>query len=192
MRPSILIAIVALAMTLIALPRANAQGASAEPTAEAGAIQVRGLDGTVAWYEPAPGEAGVYVYSGELNHPVSNIPFLSLFVKEGRSKQAVFLFLFGLIGQAMFMGRFALQWIVSEREGRSVVPLGFWWLSLAGASILLTYFALQREPIGILGQVLGWPIYLRNVYMVLRDRREGVVNSADPAEHPVPDPNAEA
>ncbi|MCL4198716.1 MAG: lipid-A-disaccharide synthase N-terminal domain-containing protein [Phycisphaerales bacterium] len=168
---------------------AASQGDSpAAPTA----VQVRASDGTTAWYEPAADGSGVYVYSAARNPRASDWPFLSLFYSQGRSTRAIALFLFGLLGQAMFMGRFALQWIVSERRGRSVVPLGFWWLSLAGASILLAYFIVQGEPIGILGQILGWPIYLRNVYMVLRDRNAGRVDPIDPAAHPVPDPNAEA
>ena len=189
----IILAFMTIAMSFAtpALARQDEAGGS-EPLSAPNAVQVRSPDGSIAWYEPASDESGLYVFSDSLNHPASNLPFLSLFFGEGRSTKALLLFLFGLFGQAMFMGRFALQWIVSERHGRSVVPLGFWWLSLAGASILLTYFAVQREPIGILGQLLGWPIYLRNVYMVLRDRRTGQIDPTDPAEHPVPDPNAEA
>lgn len=164
------------------------QDGSAAP----GAIQIRAADGTTAWYEPADDGSGVYVYSPSRNPRASGWPFLSLLYAQGRTTRAIALFLFGLLGQAMFMGRFALQWIASERRGRSVVPLGFWWLSLAGATILLVYFLIQSEPIGILGQMLGWPIYLRNVYMVLRDRRSGRQSEVDPAAHPVPDPNAEA
>ncbi len=164
--------------------------ADEESPAASAAIQVRTDRGVVAWYEPAADGSGQYVYSSELNHPASRVPFVSLFY--GRSGAAIALFLFGLFGQAMFMGRFALQWIVSERAGRSVVPLGFWWLSLSGAAILLSYFLLQREPIGILGQLLGLPIYVRNIYMVMRDRQRGLSSPSDPAGHPVPDPNAEA
>jgi lipid-A-disaccharide synthase-like uncharacterized protein len=171
-----------LGMTCCSPALAQVQGESA-PASErrADAIQVRLPDGALAWYEPAANDSGVYVASATAASGAMG----------GGTTWAILLFLFGLVGQAMFMGRFALQWIASERSGRSVVPLGFWWLSLAGASILLTYFAIQREPIGLLGQLLGWPIYLRNAYMVVRDRRRGLL-SADPAAHPVADPNAEA
>lgn len=155
-----------------------------DPAHVVGAIQVQLPDGSLAWFERAADGSGVYVPSAASNARGSSA--------SSGSTWSLMLFLFGLFGQAMFMGRFALQWIASERRGRSVVPLGFWWLSLAGASILLTYFAVQREPIGVLGQLLGWPIYLRNIYMVLRDRRMGRFDSSDPAEHPVADPNAEA
>ena len=156
-----------------------------EPAHSAGAIRVRSADGVVTWCEPAGDESGVYVLGTARGAA-------TIASRWGGSSWSLLLFLFGLFGQGLFMGRFALQWIASERRGRSVVPLGFWWLSLAGASVLLTYFAVQREPIGVLGQVLGWPIYLRNIYMVLRDRHLGLVGSTDPAEHPVADPNAEA
>jgi len=157
--------------------------APASQSRSPGAIQVRSGDGSLAWYEPAVDGSGVYEPSrtpGETS------------TTQAKSSWAPGLFLFGLIGQAMFMGRFALQWIASERRGRSVVPLGFWWLSFAGATILLTYFAIQAEPIGVLGQLLGWPIYLRNIHMVRRDRRTGRFDPVDPAAHPIADPNAEA
>lgn len=175
----------------LAWPCANCAARQEGPGAS-GAIQVRAANGTTAWYELSGDGSGVYVYSTSRNPRASDWPFLSLLYSQGRSERAIALFFFGLLGQAMFMGRFALQWIASERRGRSIVPLGFWWLSLAGATILLIYFLIQSEPIGILGQMLGWPIYLRNVYMVLRDRRSGRQDGVDLAAHPVADPNAEA
>ncbi|MCC6909675.1 MAG: lipid-A-disaccharide synthase N-terminal domain-containing protein [Phycisphaerales bacterium] len=186
----ILVSSLFLACTTPALAQDAGTPPDDQVPAESAAIQVRTDRGVVAWYEPAADGSGQYVYSRELNHPASRVPFVSLFY--GRSGAAIALFLFGLFGQAMFMGRFALQWIVSERAGRSIVPLGFWWLSLSGSTILLSYFLLQREPIGILGQLLGLPIYLRNIYMLARDRKTGSRSPSDPASHPVPDPNAEA
>jgi len=167
---SMLLTSLAVLMCVMGLCRAGAAGQDHVPAASA-AIQVRAADGTTAWYEPAADGSVEYVLSTSLNPRAADWPFLSLFYSQGRSTRAIMLFLFGLLGQAMFMGRFAWQWIASERRGRSVVPLGFWWLSLSGATILLAYFVIQSEPIGILGQLLGWPIYLRNVYMVLRDRK---------------------
>lgn len=77
----------------------------------------------------------------------------------------------GLLGQALFSGRMILQWIVSERRKRSVVPVGFWWMSLAGASMLLVYFIWRRDIVGVLGQSTGWIIYTRNLYLIYRERR---------------------
>ena len=64
--------------------------------------------------------------------------------------------LVGLLGQALFTGRMVVQWMVSERRGRSTVPVIFWWLSLMGASMLLVYFIWRKDIVGILGQGLGW------------------------------------
>lgn len=72
----------------------------------------------------------------------------------------------GLLGQVLFTGRMLLQWITSERAQRSVVPVGFWWMSLAGASMLLVYFIWRRDIVGILGQSAGWLIYARNLGLI--------------------------
>lgn len=78
--------------------------------------------------------------------------------------------LLGLLAQVVFMGRMVVQWVASERLGRSVVPVVFWWMSLAGASMLLTYFVWRRDIIGVLGQSAGWLIYSRNLWMIYRER----------------------
>ena len=77
----------------------------------------------------------------------------------------------GLLGQLLFTGRMLLQWLVSERSKRSVVPVGFWWLSLVGASMLLVYFIWRRDIVGVLGQCAGWVVYGRNLWLIRRERR---------------------
>ena len=72
----------------------------------------------------------------------------------------------GLLGQVLFTGRMVVQWLTSERRGRSVVPVAFWWMSLAGASMLLVYFIWRKDVVGVLGQSAGWLIYARNLYMI--------------------------
>jgi lipid-A-disaccharide synthase-like uncharacterized protein len=79
--------------------------------------------------------------------------------------------LFGLLGQVLFVGRMVFQWVASERQKRSVVPAGFWWLSLLGASMLLVYFIWRRDAVGILGQSTGWLIYVRNLWFIHRTPR---------------------
>ena len=76
----------------------------------------------------------------------------------------------GLLAQVVFMGRMVVQWVVSERRGRSVVPVAFWWMSLVGASMLLTYFVWRRDIVGILGQSAGWVIYSRNLWLIYREQ----------------------
>lgn len=72
----------------------------------------------------------------------------------------------GLIGQGVFSARFLTQWLASERAGRSVVPVSFWWMSLVGSVLLFTYGLKRHEPILVLGQCTGLWIYGRNLYLI--------------------------
>lgn len=81
------------------------------------------------------------------------------------------LFAFGVAFQAVFMLRFVVQWIASERQGRSVVPLAFWYLSLIGSAGLLTYAILKVDAVFILGQAMGSLIYIRNLVLIYCERR---------------------
>lgn len=72
----------------------------------------------------------------------------------------------GLLGQFIFAGRMIVQWLHSERVGRSEVPPIFWWMSLIGSIMLLVYFGWRVDIVGILGQGLGFVIYLRNLMLI--------------------------
>jgi lipid-A-disaccharide synthase-like uncharacterized protein len=76
----------------------------------------------------------------------------------------------GLGGQLMFMLRFVVQWIVSERARRSIIPVSFWWLSIGGAAILLAYAIHRHDPVFILGQSLGFVVYARNIRLIRAER----------------------
>jgi lipid-A-disaccharide synthase-like uncharacterized protein len=76
----------------------------------------------------------------------------------------------GFTGQALFFSRFLLQWIASERQGRVVIPTAFWWLSVSGALILLAYAIHRVDPVFIAGSSLGVLIYLRNLWLLRRER----------------------
>jgi len=76
----------------------------------------------------------------------------------------------GFAGQALFSGRFVVQWITSEVKRKSVIPLAFWFLSLAGSLVLLTYAIHRRDPVFILGQSTGFIIYTRNLLLIRRER----------------------
>src|SRR5690625_464158 len=78
----------------------------------------------------------------------------------------------GLAGQAMFMLRFLVQWVVSERARRSVIPVSFWYFSLAGAAVLLAYAIYRKDPVFILGQALGFIVYLRNLRLIRIEQRQ--------------------
>ncbi|MGB8623685.1 MAG: lipid-A-disaccharide synthase N-terminal domain-containing protein [Paracoccaceae bacterium] len=77
----------------------------------------------------------------------------------------------GLGGQLMFTARFLVQWIASERAGRSIVPLAFWYFSVAGGVILFAYAVYRKDPVFILGQSMGLFIYLRNLFLIHAERR---------------------
>src|ERR1700704_1689999 len=77
----------------------------------------------------------------------------------------------GFFAKAIFTMRFAVQWIASERAGRSVVPMAFWLFSISGGLLLLVYALYRRDPVFIAGQAFGVFIYLRNPHFVMRERR---------------------
>ena len=77
----------------------------------------------------------------------------------------------GFIGQVAFGARFVIQWIASEKKGESTIPLAFWYCSIAGSIILLTYAIYREDPVFILGQSLGSIIYIRNLILIDRKRR---------------------
>jgi lipid-A-disaccharide synthase-like uncharacterized protein len=74
----------------------------------------------------------------------------------------------GFVAQALFASRFVVQWISSEKAGRSVVPVAFWYLSLGGALLLLTYAIYRKDPVFIIGQSVGGLIYARNLVLISR------------------------
>jgi len=78
----------------------------------------------------------------------------------------------GFIGQACFSMRFIIQWIATERRKQSVIPVLFWYFSIAGSALLLSYAIYKKDPVFILGQSFGIIVYLRNLYFVYKGRNE--------------------
>ncbi len=78
----------------------------------------------------------------------------------------------GFLGQALFSMRFLIQWISSEKQKKSVIPIAFWYFSLGGGVTLLSYAIFRQDPVFILGQAGGLLVYSRNLYFVLRDRHQ--------------------
>lgn len=87
----------------------------------------------------------------------------------------------GFVGQALFSMRFLAQWLSSEREGRSVVPVSFWYFSAAGGVTLLTYAVYRNDPVFIVGQLTGLFIYGRNLHLIVTERRRAAAASSPPA-----------
>jgi lipid-A-disaccharide synthase-like uncharacterized protein len=77
----------------------------------------------------------------------------------------------GFLGQGVFTARFLVQWIASEKEGDSVVPIAFWWLSILGGFSLLIYAIYRQDPVFIVGQSMGMVVYVRNLMLVARKKR---------------------
>jgi lipid-A-disaccharide synthase-like uncharacterized protein len=74
--------------------------------------------------------------------------------------------LLGYVGQAIFAGRFIVQWYVSEKKKQSVVPRAFWYMSLVGSVLLLAYSILKHEPVLFVGQLPGFVVYTRNLVLL--------------------------
>jgi len=80
--------------------------------------------------------------------------------------------IFGLGAQLVFTARFLVQWIASERRGKSYVPIVFWYLSIVGALMLFTYAVVwKHDPVIAAGQATGGFIYVRNLMLVNRERK---------------------
>lgn len=78
----------------------------------------------------------------------------------------------GLAGQALFASRFLVQWLRSELEGRSVVPLTFWYFSLGGGLISFVYAIHIGSAPFALGQGTGLIVYARNLFLIYRERAQ--------------------
>ncbi|GGU51277.1 lipid A biosynthesis [Pseudomonas laurentiana] len=76
----------------------------------------------------------------------------------------------GFTGQVVFTGRFLLQWIYSEVKKRSLIPVGFWYLSILGSALLLVYAIYRQDPVFIAGQAFGFIVYLRNLQLIARNK----------------------
>jgi lipid-A-disaccharide synthase-like uncharacterized protein len=80
-------------------------------------------------------------------------------------------YVIGFLGQAFFFSRFLVQWLVSEIKQQSTVPVAFWFLSVLGGLLLLTYAIYRRDPVFITGQALGQFVYVRNLILIYKKRK---------------------
>ena len=90
---------------------------------------------------------------------------------------------FGLVGNAIFFSRFLIQWLASEKAGKSVVPTAFWYLSIAGSVVLLIYALHKRDPVFVLAYLPNAFVYLRNLQLIKKNEQgpTEVVHAAEPA-----------
>ena len=93
-----------------------------------------------------------------------------------------YLMVLGFIGNALFSMRFLVQWLASERQGESIIPVSFWYWSIAGSVLMCIYFVFRRDPIGILAYLPNSLIYIRNLMLI---RKGGSPpTAAAPSQHP--------
>ena len=76
----------------------------------------------------------------------------------------------GMLGQVMFFSRFLVQWIASEKKGKSTIPVSFWHLSIGGGLLLLIYALWRKDPVITLGQLVGLFVYVRNLMLIYRHK----------------------
>ncbi|OAI00480.1 lipid-A-disaccharide synthase [Methylomonas methanica] len=85
----------------------------------------------------------------------------------------------GLVGQALFMMRFIVQWIHSERHQKSMIPVSFWYFSLSGGVIVLAYGIHRVDPVIIIGQLPGTFVYARNLMLIRREHRDALAEMTE-------------
>jgi lipid-A-disaccharide synthase-like uncharacterized protein len=82
--------------------------------------------------------------------------------------------LVGLLGQVLFMMRFIVQWVHSERHQKSLIPISFWYFSLLGSVIVLAYGLHKTELVIILGQLPGTLVYVRNLMLIKNEKSKKI------------------
>jgi len=93
-----------------------------------------------------------------------------------------YLMVLGFIGNALFSMRFLVQWLASERQGESIIPVSFWYWSIAGSVLMCVYFIFRRDPVGILAYLPNSLIYIRNLMLIRK--RKFAFTAAAPSQHP--------
>lgn len=91
----------------------------------------------------------------------------------------LWLLLFGAAGQIIFTLRFVYQWFYSRRRGESILPVGFWVISLIGSAAIISYGLFRRDPVLILGQSVGFIAYTRNISIFKKETRRTAANTDD-------------
>ena len=98
-------------------------------------------------------------------------PFLDIYLSKNPENIMIII---GFGGQALFAARFLIQWIRSESAQKSVIPIAFWYFSITGGIVLLTYAIWRKDPVIIAGQSVGVLIYARNLYFIHRNNPNSV------------------
>ncbi len=133
-------------------------------------IYIWNLDETGVWKRITPSLRSILIMT-----PVIAIVFViynghdfieNFFVNE---KIPVWLIIFGILGQILFSLRFVYQWLYSLSRNESLLPNGFWLISLIGSGIIAIYGFIRVDPILILGQSVGFIAYSRNIFIYKKE-----------------------
>ena len=118
------------------------------------------LDGTISVAETVPQEisAAIVEASHQTEYPSPEDP--------------LFWLILGFTAQAVFTGRFLVQWIASEKAKQSVIPVLFWYFSLTGSTLLFIYAIYRQDPVFIIGQGSGLAIYVRNLALIKKNKKQ--------------------
>jgi lipid-A-disaccharide synthase-like uncharacterized protein len=101
-----------------------------------------------------------------------------------------YLMVLGFVGNVLFSMRFLVQWLASERRGESIIPVSFWYWSIAGSILMCIYFIFRRDPVGILAYLPNSMIYVRNLMLIRK--RTFAFTAAAPSQHPLEASGAES
>lgn len=85
----------------------------------------------------------------------------------------IFLLVYGSLGQIIFTLRFVYQYFYSKKKQESMLPAGFWIISLTGSAIIVSYGIFRLDPVIILGQSFGFVSYIRNLIISHRSKKNG-------------------
>lgn len=84
----------------------------------------------------------------------------------------LWLLIYGSLGQIIFTLRFIYQWLYSHKRKESILPSGFWLISLTGSLIIVSYALVRKDPVLILGQSTGILVYSRNLWILHRSKKQ--------------------
>lgn len=87
------------------------------------------------------------------------------------------LLVWGSAGQVIFTLRFVYQWVYSRKRQESILPMGFWLISLTGSFIIVSYAIVRLDPVLVLGQSTGLLVYIRNIYIMQKNKKSARTKS---------------
>lgn len=82
----------------------------------------------------------------------------------------LFLMIWGIVAQLVFISRFFYQWVYSETKNESLLPMGFWIISIAGSAMTFIYAIFRLDPVLFIAHSMSMVIYLRNILILLNKR----------------------